>query len=95
VKDFFKGVAVGVGVTVFLFGVGLFLKHLNDRDKKLFETMEVQIEAQKIIGDVSGRDPQQFVDELPGVRGAADSGVEYFNRKRDEAVERIRSGRTD
>jgi hypothetical protein len=71
------------------------LVFFHRRDKKLFEAMEVQIETQKIIDDVSGRNPQRFVDELPGVRAAADGGVECFNRKRDEAVERIRGGRVD
>ncbi|GHV63911.1 hypothetical protein AGMMS49587_15200 [Spirochaetia bacterium] len=93
-SSFWKGVITGAGIMLALVLVVTAFRFFHERDRKIFEAMERQNEIQEIREDYSGRDPYEFLD-TPGVRGAADSATEEFNRKRDEAVQRIRGGHAD
>jgi hypothetical protein len=94
-KDFTKGLIAGMVMMGFLVvGVGL-LVFAHYRDKKIIEAWEVQHEFEQMESDIRSRDADEFLDEFPGVRPAADSGRAEFDRKRDAAVERIRGGRID
>jgi len=93
--DFGKGVIAGVVLAVIIFGVFFALMYFNKRDKELIEYAEKQMEIEALREDYSNRDPAEFVDTVPGVRRAADGAADEFIRKRDEALQRFRSKRTD
>jgi hypothetical protein len=88
---FIKGMITGVGIMLALVLVIAAFRFFHERDRKIYEAMELQNEIQELREDYSNRDPMEFLDD-PGVRGAADNATEEFNRKRDEALQRIRGG---
>jgi len=94
--DFGKGIVIGFCCGILIVGViaGLISRHKKDREQ--FNYAKEYVEKQKAIDtlreDYSSRDALEFIDELPGVRGAADGAAADFTRKRDEAVQRFRNG---
>ena len=88
--DFAKGIIAGIIFSAIIFGVINFFKFLNERDKELMEYAEKQIEIEALREDYRNRDPYEFLDDVPGVRRAADDASADFRRKRDEAVQRFR-----
>ena len=89
--DFAKGTICGALVAIIVFGFIAGLMYFEKRDKEIIEYAEKQIEIEALREDVINRDPTDFL-EVPGVRGAADGAAAEFERKRDEAVQRFRSG---
>jgi hypothetical protein len=93
-RSFLKGMITGaMGVLVIVLVISA-LRFFHERDRKIFEYMERENEIQEIRDDIIGRDAYEFLD-IPGVRGAADRANEEFIRKRDEAIQRIRSRHVD
>jgi hypothetical protein len=93
--DFAKGIIAGVLGSAIIFGVIVAFHFLNKRDKELMEYAERQIEIEAIREDYRNRDPAQFLDDIPGVRRAADKATDEFRRKRDEALQRFRNRTID
>jgi hypothetical protein len=93
--DFFKGIIAGVAASVIVFGIILAIGFFNRRDKEILEYVETQNEIQQLREDYGARDPYEFLDEVPGVRGAADDANADFQRKRDEALQRFRNRLAD
>ncbi|GHV93059.1 hypothetical protein AGMMS50268_35620 [Spirochaetia bacterium] len=91
-NSFWKGVITVAGAMLTLVLVIAGFRFFYERDRKIYEALEKQNEIQEMREDYSGRDPYEFLD-TPGVRGAADSANEEFNRKRDEAIRAIRQRR--
>ncbi|MCL2129168.1 MAG: hypothetical protein FWH35_02310 [Treponema sp.] len=87
--DFAKGIITGVVGSVIIFSVIIAFHFLNKRNKGLIEYAERQIELQELREDYNSRDPNEFFD-IPGVRGAADGAAAEFERRRKEAIQRIR-----
>jgi hypothetical protein len=98
-SNFGKGVVAGISLVLVIVLVVLAFRFFYNRDMRIYETLEVQHEIQELREDVINRDPYEFLDTTPGVRGAADSAADEFRRKRDEALQRFRSrligGRSD
>jgi hypothetical protein len=92
-NSFVKGIITGAGIMLALVLVIGAFRFFHERDKKIFEYAERQNEIQEIREDYRNRDPYEFLDGVPGVRGAADGATEEFNRKRDEALRAIRQSR--
>ena len=92
--DFAKGIIAGAVGSAIIFGVIIAFHFLNKRDKELIEYAERQIEIEALREDYGSRDLADFLEE-PGVRGAADGAAAEFIRKRDEALQRFRSGLAD
>jgi hypothetical protein len=92
--DFAKGLIAGVVVAAIMFGISIGLIYKHNKDKELIEHAQKQIEIETLREDYGNRDPALFL-ELPGVRRAADGAITDFERKRDEAVQRFRSGLAD
>jgi len=92
--DFAKGIITGFISAVIIFGVIYALWFFKKRDKELFEYVEKQQAIENLREDYVNRDPDEFL-ELPGIRGAVDGATVEFLRKRDKAVQRLRSGHPD
>jgi hypothetical protein len=90
-NDFWKGIIIGFLGSAIIFGLIFALFYFNKRDKELIEYAEKQIEIENLREDVINRDPDEFF-EIPDVRRAADGAAAEFERKRDEALQRFRSG---
>jgi hypothetical protein len=86
-NSFLKGVAAGAGIMLALVLVVAGFRFFYKRDQGIYEYLERQDEIREIKEDYGGRDPYEFLDD-PGVRGAADSGIERIRRKRDEVLQR-------
>ena len=92
--DFAKGIICGFVAALIICGcIGLVI-HSRIKDKEKIEYAEKQIEIEELREDVINRDPVEFF-EIPDVRRAADGAAAEFDRKRDEILERYRSGLAD
>ena len=92
--DFAWGVIAGAVGSVIIFSIIIAFHFLNIRDKELIEYVQKQIEIEAMREDYINRDPVEFL-EVPDVRRAVDRASAEFERKRDEAIQRIRSYKTD
>jgi hypothetical protein len=93
-SDFWKGVIVGALSVTIVIGVIAGLRYFNKRDKELIKYAEKQIELQEMREDIINRPVDEFLG-VPDVRRAADGAAAEFERKRDEAIHRFRSGYID
>jgi hypothetical protein len=93
-NEFLKGIITGAAGMLALALLVLAFRFFYNRDRKIYEYMETQNEIQALQGDISNRSPDEFLED-PGIRGAADNADAEFRMKRDEAVQRIRSGPVD
>jgi hypothetical protein len=90
-KVFWKGVITGAAAVFALAVIILVFRFFHERDRKIFEYLEVQREVQDMREDINSRPAGEFLED-PGVRGAADNAEAEFRRKRDEILQRFRSG---
>jgi hypothetical protein len=91
-NSFLKGVITGAVIVLTGVLIVTALRFFYNRDKQIYEYMERQHEIEALQKDgffqnLRNRDPDEFLDD-PGVRGAADRGLERINRKRDEILHR-------
>ena len=93
--DFAKGIITGVIAAVVLFGVIFGIWFFTKRGKELNEYEERQQEIEALREDYSNRDPYVFLDDIPGVRGAANNAYAEFERNRDEILQQFRDGLTN
>jgi hypothetical protein len=91
ITDFAKGIITGFISAVIIFGVIYALWFFQKRDKELIKYVEKQIEIEAVREDYRNRDPVEFIDDIPGVRRAVENATAEFDRKRDEALQRIRN----
>jgi hypothetical protein len=89
-KIFWRGIAAGAAVILAAVLIILAFRFFYKRDKKIYEYLERQYEVQTRREAIINRDPDEFLDD-PGVRRAADDGIERIRRKRDEIIQRERS----
>jgi hypothetical protein len=94
ITDFWQGFIAGIIAAVIIFGIILAFHFVNKCNKELIEYAEKQIEIEAVREDYRTRDPDEFF-EIPDVRRAADGAAAEFERKRDEALQRFRSGLAD
>ena len=92
--DFAKGFVAGFITAAIIFGVIAGLVYSHNRDKELIGYAEKQTEIEALREDYINRDPAEFLED-PGIRRAADGAAAEFERKRDEAVQRFRTGYAD
>ena len=93
--DFGKGFIAGIVITAVIFGFVAGLMVRQAKVKEIAEYAQRQQAIELMREDYVNRDPDEFIDTVPGVRGAADGAATDFERKRDEAVERFRSRLAD
>jgi len=94
-KRFWQGFIAGVVSVGIIVGVISGLIFFHKRDKEILKYAEQQNEIDALREDYSKRDPVEFIDAIPDVRGAADGASADFIRKRDEAVQRFRNRLAD
>jgi hypothetical protein len=94
VKTFWKGAITGAGLLLVLILIISAFRFFHERDRKIYEAMELQNEIQELREDYSNRDPYEFLDD-PGVRGAADNAKDEYYRKLDEILQRYGSEPSD
>ena len=92
ITDFWKGFITGAVALAVVFGVVLFFVLSNVREKEIIRYVEIQREIEELREDYVSRDPVEFIDAVPGVRESVDGAYSDFERKRDEALYRFRSG---
>jgi hypothetical protein len=90
-KAFLRGMITGAGIILALVLVIAVFRFFHNRDKQIYEYVERQNEIQELREDYGNRDPYEFLDDIPGARGAADNGIERIHRKRDEIIQRQRN----
>jgi hypothetical protein len=93
-KTFWKGVITGAVIMLALVLVVMIFRFFLERDRKIYEYMEAQHELQAMREDIIHRPFDEFLED-PGIRGAADNAAGEFRRKRDAAIQRIRSRDAD
>jgi hypothetical protein len=94
-KTFCIGFIAGFFVAAIISGVVAVAVHSRNKDKEKIEYVEKQIEIEALREDYGNRDPVEFLETVPDVRRAADGAAAEFERKRDEALQRFRSGLAD
>jgi len=94
-SDFVKGIIVGVISAVIIFGVISLVYFRNRREKEVIRYVEIQQQIEELREDYVSRDPVEFFDSIEGVRGAADGAYSDFERRRDEILQRFRTGIAD
>jgi flagellar biosynthesis/type III secretory pathway M-ring protein FliF/YscJ len=93
-KGFWQGLVAGAGGVVLIVLLVLAFRFFQERDRKIYEFMEKEYALQMLRENIDDRPAGEFLED-PGIRGSVDGAAGEFRRKRDEAVERIRSGRVD
>jgi CHASE3 domain sensor protein len=92
--DFAKGIIAGFVSAVIIFGMIAGLIYFRNRDKELIQYVEQQNEIEVLREDYRNTPADEFL-EIPNVRRTADSARTDFDKKRDEALQRFRSGSVD
>ena len=93
-SGFVKGIIFGVVVSAVVFGAIAGIWFLRDRDRGLIEYAERQEAIEVLREDYVNRDPYEFLETVPDVRGAVDGAAAEFIRRRDEALQRLRNRNT-
>jgi hypothetical protein len=93
--DFAKGIIAGFVACALIFGLITAIYFSHKRNKETLEYAEKQQIIEELREDYGNRDPLEYLEAVPGVRGASDGAAADFIRKRDEAVQRFRSGLAD
>ena len=94
ITDFGKGVIAGVLLSAIVFGLVVGVMVHRMKVKEIVEYVERQQVIEQLREDYINRDPLEFLED-PGIRGAADGAATDFERRRDEILQRFRSGLTD
>ena len=94
ITDFGKGILAGFFMSAIVFGfmVGFMVHRM--KVKEIVEYAERQQVIEQMREDYVNRDPLEFLED-PGVRRAADGAAADFERRRDEILQRFRSGLAD
>ena len=86
VNNFKVGFVAGV-----LFGLVFAVLFFRGREKELIEYVEKQQVIESLREDYGSRDFVEFLDEVPGVRRAADGTSSEFDKRVDEILQRFRN----
>ena len=93
--DFSKGIIIGFCIGIIVVGITAGILNRHRKDRELIEYAKKQEAIETLRTDYGNRDPVEFLETVPDVRRAADGAAADFDRKRDEAVQRFRSGLAD
>ena len=97
-KVFWNGFIAGMLSAGILFGFISGLVYFHNRDRRAIEYAEKNMEIfqeELYLQNLVNRDPVEFLDDIPGVRGAADGATIEFNRRVEEILQRFRNRSVD
>ena len=92
---FWQGFKAGLLAATIFFAIIVGSVIYSKCDKENMDYEENQTGFDWLWEDYDDRDPDEFVDAIPDVRGAADGAAADFIRKRNEAVQRFRGRLAD
>ena len=92
--DFAFGFIAGLVTAAVIFGIGSGIVYSRSKIKEKSKYVELQQEIEARREDVINLTADDLLD-IPDVRRAADGATAEFDRKRDEALQRFRSGYFD
>jgi len=92
--DFAMGIIVGFLAAGIIFGCIAGIVYMKQKNKELLEYAERQIKIEALREDYINRAIDEFL-EIPDIRRAADGASDEFIQKRDEILQRFRSGLAD
>jgi len=92
--DFAIGFIAGLITAAVILGIVAGVVHLRNKEKEKIKHVELQQEIEAMREEVINLTIDDLL-ELPDVRRAADGAAAEFDRKRDEILERFRSGIAD
>jgi len=93
--DFGKGFFTGFLIAAVIFSFAAGFVYRRSKFEEGIEYAKKREAVQAVIEDYASRDACEFVDSVPGVRTAAEGAADDFQRRRDEILERFRSGLAD
>ena len=86
----------GLIVVGLILGLFVLIQWYKEITRYVERQMEIEaLRENGFLQNLSNRDPAEFIEAIPDVRGAADGASADFIRKRDEAVQRFRSRLAD
>ena len=89
--DFAKGIIAGVVASMIIFGMIAGIYFHTNHNKELVEYAERQIEIEALREDYVNRNPVEFLDDIPGVRGASAGAAADFETRLSEIIHRFRN----
>ena len=89
-NNFKKGFIAGVLTAAVFFGAIFAVLFFRGREKELIEYVEKQQVIESLQEDYNSRDFVEFLDDVPGVRRAADGTRSEFDQRIDEILQRFR-----
>ena len=95
ITDFWKGLIIGVVASAIIFTFVSVLYIRTRKEKEIIRYVEIQQQIEELREDYVSRDPVEFLDSVPGVRESADGAYGDFERRRDEILQRFRTGLVD
>jgi hypothetical protein len=92
--DFGIGFIAGFVIAAIIFGTVAGFIHFRNKEREKQKYVELQKEIETLREDVINLTADELLD-LPDIRAAADGATAEFLRKRDEVLQRFRSGLAD
>jgi hypothetical protein len=92
--DFGIGFIAGFILAAIIFGTVAGFIHFRNKEREKIKYVELQQEIEALREDVINLTADELLD-LPDIRAAADEATAGFLRKRDEVLQRFRSGLAD
>ena len=89
--DFAFGFIAGFFAAAVIFCIVAGVIHYRNKDKEKIKYVEIQQEIESLREEVNNLTADDLLD-IPDVRRGADGAAAEFDRKRDEALQRFRSG---
>ena len=91
ITNFAIGFIAGFVTAAIIFGIGAGVVHHRKKEKEKTKYVELQQEIESMREEVINLTADDLLD-IPDVRRAADGAAAEFERNRDEALQRFRSG---
>jgi hypothetical protein len=94
-KSFWQWAACGCIAVIVLVIVFVVIQFCGNMRREEIELLEKRDEIEALREEYRGRAALEFLDGVPGARGAADEGIKRLYGKRDELLQRGGSGNAD
>jgi len=92
--SFAKGFIAGFIIAAIIFGVFAGAVHARHKNREETKYVELLLEVEAMRESIINLSNDELLD-MPDIRRAADGASAEFERRRDEALERFRSGIVD